>query len=324
MRVLVLTLLLLAARASAQPCDDAELSEAAASLLSPGAATPSPNELSDAARLAGSNAVALRILRVTPGDDAALAAFTDGAREREGALFVCGEAESESARLRIVGRRGARLAAPLVADGRAIDVSLSPAIRRAVLVVRGVSGATLERELTRPSTRVLLPDGLTSAFAAQVVATDDAGPRPVAELSLGAPQAEPDEEGGDASPAAHVARLRRHASVPPLRGNAILDRLAAAHARAVCADGRVTHEEEGEDPVARVRRAGLEARWVGEVVARASSRREALAGLDASPSHRIALEDSRFTDAGFGEATLDAGHACVVVLLAAWPRFAGR
>lgn len=323
--VIAIGLLLSAASASAQECDDPWLSEAAAAtLLAHAGVSPSSTELSDAARIAGSNAVALRWLRATPGDAAALEAFSADARGREGDLYVCGEAESETAHVRIVGREGARVSAPLIGDGRAIDVILRPVTSGAKLVVRAAGGATFERALARPSTRVVLPDAFGSAFVAQVLATDASGPRPVAELVVGMPQEASADDATDEDAAIHVARLRRHASAPALRRNTILDRIALAHARVVCDEGRAVHSEGELDPVDRVRRAGLEARLVGEVVARAANRREALAALDASPSHRIALEDPRFTDVGVGELMADDSHTCTVVLLAAWPRFAGR
>jgi uncharacterized protein YkwD len=48
--------------------------------------------------------------------------------------------------------------------------------------------------------------------------------------------------------------------------------------------------------------------------------REALYGIEDSPSHRMTVTDPRFTDAGYGTATDDKGRTCAVVLLAAWPR----
>jgi uncharacterized protein YkwD len=59
---------------------------------------------------------------------------------------------------------------------------------------------------------------------------------------------------------------------------------------------------------------------VGEAVARASDEPSATAALLASPSHRRALVDRRFTDVGLGRARASDGHTCLVVLLAAWPR----
>jgi uncharacterized protein YkwD len=41
--------------------------------------------------------------------------------------------------------------------------------------------------------------------------------------------------------------------------------------------------------------------------------------LAASPSHRAALGDRRFTDVGIATTAHD-GHTCLVVLLASWPR----
>ena len=41
------------------------------------------------------------------------------------------------------------------------------------------------------------------------------------------------------------------------------------------------------------------------------------------PGHAAALVDRRFTDVGIGEVTAH-GRRCVVVSLAAWPRYVGR
>jgi uncharacterized protein YkwD len=63
----------------------------------------------------------------------------------------------------------------------------------------------------------------------------------------------------------------------------------------------------------------VEARHVGEVVSRAGDEEGAWRALTASPSHRAALGDRRFTDVGI--AAIEAhGHTCLVVVIASWPR----
>ena len=101
--------------------------------------------------------------------------------------------------------------------------------------------------------------------------------------------------------------------------------MAAEHAQAVCASGHVGHEPQpGQDPQARLLRAGVRARRVGETVARAEDSAAAFQAFERSPAHRLSLLEPGFTDAGFGEASDAHNHSCVVILLAAWPRYVGR
>lgn len=301
------------------PCDDPSLSEAAAEIALVGASIDGP-ALVDLSREFGSNAVGLRVVQEALAGSAG-ATLLDEAVAREGeALVVCGEAVTETRRVRIVGRSGARLTAALTGRGWAVDVELRPGVAGGELVVRGPDGTSLRRAVTRASSHVLLPDSFGGRFVAQLLGSGPAGPLPLAELSRGV-------LGEGASPgesvASHVARLRRSAGVASLRPNTILDRVAASQAAVVCRAGRPTHDDDGLDPVERVARAGLEARIVGEVVGRGTSRPEVLSALDDSPSHRLELETPEHTDFGVGE-HVEAGHTCIVVVLASFPRFAGR
>jgi hypothetical protein len=79
----------------------------------------------------------------------------------------------------------------------------------------------------------------------------------------------------------------------------------------------------GGDPEARLLRAGLKARRVGEAVARAAGTGHAFSALARSPSHLLTLVQRGFTDVGLGEAIDDEKHTCLVVLLAEWPRYVG-
>jgi uncharacterized protein YkwD len=302
-------------------CADERLSEAAASFLATGAGQVA--QLDSAAREARSNAVSLRMVRAAPRSTE-LATLASEAASREAELVVCGEAESDDVVVRIVGREGARISAALSDEGLVLDIALAPGLGRPTLAVRAADGTAFTRELSRRDSRVALPAGFPETFVAQVLASGESGPRPVGELRFGAAPAPEPTSAAAEDPRTHVAQLRRATGAPALRPNALLDSVAAAHAVAICAAGRAVHDLGGAGPVERLRRAGIEARSVGEVVARAGSRAEGLGSLDASPSHRIALEDANYTDAGFGEATAPDGHVCTVVLLAAWPRFAGR
>jgi hypothetical protein len=126
----------------------------------------------------------------------------------------------------------------------------------------------------------------------------------------------------DADLASRVAALRELGGVGELRDNRLLREAATAHAERVCADGSVRHEVDGDDPEARLRRRHVVARVVGEVVARARTEDEAFDALLASPSHRRALVDRRFTDVCVGTARRGAS-LCVVIDLAAWAALLG-
>jgi uncharacterized protein YkwD len=110
-----------------------------------------------------------------------------------------------------------------------------------------------------------------------------------------------------------------------LRENRLLREAANLHATEVCAKGRVAHEvEPGVGPDERLARAGLDARVLGEAIARAEGTQSALDALKNSPSHLFTLLDPRFTDFGIGVARDSAQKYCFVVLLCAWPRYVGK
>jgi uncharacterized protein YkwD len=114
---------------------------------------------------------------------------------------------------------------------------------------------------------------------------------------------------------------RNAAEVPSVRAHRLLSLAATEQARAVCASGRVSHVlAPGASPDERFAALGIRARFVGEAVGRAVDLDTAWSALLASPSHRAALLDARFTDAGTGFATDSAGRTCVAVALASWPR----
>jgi uncharacterized protein YkwD len=173
----------------------------------------------------------------------------------------------------------------------------------------------------------------------QLLARGRLGPRPIAERVVPAVEGGPATAGSDPSdgdaaatgPEAAVSiaqrllTLRSRSGRPPLRDNALLAGVAAAHAQRVCAQGLVAHElVPGGDPKQRLTAAGVTARRVGETVARAESPGAAFAAFEHSPSHRLTLLEAGFTDSGIGEAKDAQGRVCVVVLLAAWPRYVGR
>ena len=138
-----------------------------------------------------------------------------------------------------------------------------------------------------------------------------------------------DEVDADALPHAspvdeQMALFRRAHELPQLRENRLRARAAGEHAARMCLEGRVAHALADGDPEQRVRRAGLQAALVGEAVARAPSADAAFAAMRRSPSHRMTLLDRRFTDMGVGRARDRVERTCLVVLLAAWPRYIGK
>jgi len=169
---------------------------------------------------------------------------------------------------------------------------------------------------------VTLPPEWERPLFVQLVATGPNGPRPIAERWVGKiPKHAPTSHASQSSPEAWLMQLRRSAGARSLRSNRLLTQEATHHARAVCESGKVGHElDPNGDPEARLLKRGIEARVVGEAVARAATLADALHAIEDSPSHRLTVTDPRFTDAGYGQAKDEKGRTCAVVLLASWPR----
>lgn len=326
------------ARALELPCRHEDvLAETAANLLMRGGALD-PAQLLPEARSLGFDGVALHAHEGY--DDDALRKWIVGQSERADGPLVCGEASSESRRLIVVAARGGELRREAdVVRGR-----LSPGFHAPHLVVEMEDGSLqrVDVGVQRLAEGVRLPGavrehpGAASARRVQLVAEGPHGPRPVAELFLtreALPIARPSAVSGPGAPPrgerkrpieALLARLDgfRHAEgVGSLRPNQALSQSAQRHATRVCELGKVGHRVEGgDDPETRLRAERISARMVGEAVARSDSADAALTAVFESPSHRLAVLDRRFTDAGFGQAVDDKGHTCLVVLLASWPR----
>ncbi len=313
MRLLAAALLALApAVAAAQPCaPDVALDRAALALLDE---EVTPAALVEAARAAGSDAPVLDSILIRDGDPARRERFLARVRARRGAPLACGEARAEDRWLVLAAPRAGRLE---LAEG-GLRVELEAGWRDPRLFVQDARGRVWQRAV-RPRELVGLPADLEAPLRAQLVAHGPGGPRPVAERRIG--------EGEErASPPAdgpvldRIAALRASEGLGALRENRLLGRVARAHAERVCREGRVSHLAGDGDPEDRLAEAGLRARHVGEAIARAADAPRAYAALLRSPSHRAALTDRRFTDAGIGRARDASGASCLVVLLAAWPR----
>ncbi|MFO0709968.1 MAG: CAP domain-containing protein [Sandaracinus sp.] len=311
--VLALASMLSARVATAQSsCEDAALSElAAAHALD----HLSVSELLARARREGASHPSLHVITLADDDLTGRAAWLRTLASRGLGPLVCGEALTETSRVVVAAPAQGTLAI----DGHRLRVTLAPRFAEPVVYVR--SGSDEPRAYGVHEGVADVDLGTVEAPAQlQLVATGPEGPRPVAELRVG----EGVVESGLPEDARVIDFLRDRGGVGPLRPNRLLEEVAQEHAEHVCASGHVAHEiaDEG-DAERRLRRAHVEARHVGEVVARAEDQRHAWRALTASPSHRAALGDRRFTDVGIGTAEHD-GHRCLVVLLAAWPRRVAR
>lgn len=316
------------AQAQPEPCpSDAALTRAAEALIAR-AEPPSGAELIAAARAVGADVPVVDALIIRDGDADRRARFLERTRRRREAPLVCGEARTEDRWLVLAGPRAGRIE-PVGAG--AVRVALEADWRSPRLHAQDAEGALWEHE-ARDGERIELPSELAPPIRVQLVASGPAGPRPVAErilssadLELGAAEPGPELVVARSDRPVHERFAALRASqAREVRVNRLLARVATAHAEGLCRERRVSHLSSEGDPRDRLARAGIRARHVGEVVARAEDSGRAYEALLRSPSHRAALGDRRFTDAGIGEARDDEGWTCLVVLLAAWPRPVGR
>jgi Cysteine-rich secretory protein family len=109
---------------------------------------------------------------------------------------------------------------------------------------------------------------------------------------------------------------RRSQGLGSLRRDARLDDVAQAHVTAMLASGRTAHDVGDGMPIDRLTRAGVDARAVGENVARAPTLVRAHRLLWDSPSHRGNLVDPTFDAVGIGVARSEAGDLLVCELFA--------
>lgn len=320
MRALVLVLVSLAfvpaAHAQIAGCaDDTRLSEAAGLLALE--AEPSEETLMQFVRGAGSEAPRAHALSVAEGEETRVSEWLALLVSRGETPLACGEARVGTRRVIVA----TPAAATLTVDGSQVSGHVADGWHEPLLYAEDADGEVHVIELTSPTFSTSLPDEI-EAVRLQVVARGPDGPRPVAERILGAREVD-----GLASddPRERVTEMRHAAHAPVLRTSRLFDRIAGAHADTICEVGEAAHElEPGRDPSARLREEGVVARHVGEVASRGVDLAHALDALALSPSHRAALIDRRFTDLGIGTATAADGHACVVIILTAWPRILAR
>ncbi len=288
------------------------LSEAAASLMLAGARDP--EAIARALRQSGSDLphVRLGIFPIDGDPRSWLAQLEDEAP------LVCGRASGPEQLWLLVGARGGGL----VPTEEGFRVELAPGFSEARVAMRDAQGELLRVSVERGAV-VQPPPHLQPPLQIQLVATGGSGPRPLAVRYVGGRPLGRSVQ-GEGGPRARLRALRAARGVSELRDNRLLAREAARHAAQVCRAGRARHVlRANADPEARLAARGIRARVVGEVVVRAASEEAAFDALLGSPDHRMALVDRRFTDVGIGRRRQGTG-VCLVVTLAAWPRYVGR
>jgi uncharacterized protein YkwD len=281
---------------------------------------PPSSELIRTAREAGVDANPIYAKFGVTGEFQSFKAWVEDLQGTADAPLICGRARSGERIVLVVAVRAGALT--LQGAGRLHAETISE-FRDPFLVVRDGQGSSrrIPVDGQGAGSTVTLPPEWPRPLFVQLVATGPNGPRPVAERWVGkVPTGEPVRRSSQ-SPEAWLMQLRRAAGARSLRSNRLLSQEATRHAEAVCESGKVGHElDPNGDPEARLLRRGIEARVVGEAVARAATLSDALHAIEDSPSHRLTVTDPRFTDAGYGQAKDEKGRTCAVVLLASWPR----
>ncbi len=312
--------LFLAPVARAAPCETDPALERAAKRLLKADAQPDSTELMTAVREAGSEAIPV-YARFGPAiEQQHFQQWLSGIKKESQGPLVCGRATDGKRAMWVAGVLNARLT---VLPSHEVRFSLEKGLSDPRLVIRDDSGSITDLPLPqgRGAQTARLPTGLTHPLLLQLIATGKHGPLPVAERWIGgSPTLGPDDI-DRTDPNLWVQALREARKVDALRTNRLLAEVALAHANKVCEAGKVAHEvEPHQDPQARLERRGIIARAVGEAVARGKDPEDTMRSLERSPSHFDTLTDARFTDVGVGIASDKRGRACLVVLLAAWPR----
>lgn len=249
-------------------------------------------------------------------------------RARGPGPLVCGLAQRDDAYLLLAAVAQGTLSS---LSSTTVSFRLAKTLRKPWLAVRDAAGG-----LHRVAPMVVSKDAdgaLAGEFSLealeqpaafiQLMAEGEGGPRPVAQRALRDDYRPPLPTHGD--PIEVVALRRGKHGVSTLRVNRLLTQAAHDQAQTVCDLRRAAHvNTDGQDPEARLRAHGVVARAVGEVVARGGSVGAALDALVRSPSHELTMVQPNLTDVGAGVVQDADGHACVVVLFAAWPRYAPR
>jgi uncharacterized protein YkwD len=280
---------------------------------------PPSSELIRTARVAGVDANPIYAKFGVTGEFASFKAWVEDLKETADAPLICGRAQSGE---RIVLVAAVRAGALTLEGGNRLHVETISEFREPFLVVRDSRGTSRRIAVDAgDGASVTLPPEWGRPLFVQLVATGPNGLRPIAERWVGKVPKQAPTPHRSQSPEAWLLQLRRSAGSRSLRSNRLLSQEATRYANVVCEAGKVGHElDPTGDPEARLLRRGIEARVVGEAVARAATLSDALRVIEDSPSHRMTVTDPRFTDAGYGQAKDDKGRTCAVILLASWPR----
>jgi hypothetical protein len=301
-------------------CARSEKLERVAQILADRQHIPPSSELIQTARQEGVDANPVYAKFGVIGEVASFKAWVEDLLETADAPLICGRARSGQ---RVVLVAAVRAGAISLVGKNRLHAEVIQEFRDPYLMVRDASGGSRRIAVDGEAygSTITLPGEWSRPLFVQLVASGPSGPRPVAERWVGKiPKHEP-TRGGSQSPEAWLMQLRRGAGARTVRTNRLLSTEATSHAQRVCDSGKLGHELDPQgDPEARLLARGIEARVVGEALARAKTMRDALYAIEDSPSHRMTVTDPRFTDAGFGEAKDDKGRTCAVVLLASWPR----
>lgn len=281
---------------------------------------PPSSELIKVAREAGVDANPVYAKFGVTGEFDSFKTWLEDLKEASDAALICGRARSGE---RIVLVAAVRAGSLSIAGRNRLHAEVVEEFRDPYLVVRDSSGSSRRIAVDGGEfgSTITVPIEWGRPLFVQLVATGPSGPRPVAERWVGKIPEGPTSRRGTQSPEAWLMQLRRASGARTLRSNRLLSQEATSHAQMVCDSGRLGHELNPDgDPEARLLKRGIEARVVGEAVARASTMRDALHAIEDSPSHRMTVTDPRFTDAGYGKAEDEKGRVCAVILLASWPR----
>lgn len=306
---------------AARDCPRDEQLESIAVQLLLGELEASPEALEEALRKSGSSAIEASAL--VSRSEGRASAFEEEQRQRRGGKIRCGRAEAEGSIALVISGAGVELT---IRDG-VLYASLAEEHASATLVARSGEDRLVWENLHRADLARGVPLSDLNLHAPypelQLLVEGDDGPRPIARIP-GPAEARPRLRKGE-SPRELVMRLRsqkqgQKSRLAPLRESGLLEREARAHAEESCVTGRLAHRSDAGDPEERLRSRGIVARVVGEAMARGANRDAALRAILESPSHRVTIEDPRFTDLGVGVARGDRG-VCVVILLASFPRY---
>lgn len=317
------------ARSWALPCQTrTALTHAAQALLAEAEAQPTPRALRQALSAAEVDWPHVTALFGQGENLDEVSSLLARVRSRGPGPLVCGLAQKRASYLLLAAvAQGTlspvanstvafRLARPLGKPWLAVRDSAGGLHRLAPFLVSKDEEGALQGEFS-------LGDLAQSAAFIQLMAEGQGGPRPVAQRTLRKDYRPPLPTHGD--PTQVVDARRNKHGVSALRNNRLLTEAALEQAKSVCDLRRAAHvNADGLDPEARLRTRGIVARAVGEVVARGASVGAALDALVRSPSHELTMVQPNLTDVGVGVVQDRDGHACVVVLFAAWPRYVPR